>query len=378
MVTNCVKAFTLQLYLTDSNANSYFLDEKINSWYYSIMIFAEVNGMKKKQKILIGVLIIVLIAVSVIIISVKTDDNKSQSDTADASTVFITDEAGNTIAVTQGFDNQQPSTDSNGNNVNIDNTEGNNPGNSINQNSKVPTTSTNTSPDNNSSTQKPADYNLESAELIQTQITSFGELKLYSLNSAGRSIYLFTIEKDGKRFYKEIPGSYIIENIYYANLDDKFGDEIIVHANKYIGNNPAKYENYVLKITTNGFEELFDPSTISLGFSGSLKDNFSVEITNSKTGMNKTVSLQNSPLAEKYWDSNGNVLSYNSKVKFEDSFYVFEPYDYDDDGLFEIGCNQYVTLTSQQDCIGYTRIIMDYDYTSGEVIILETYFNLIA
>lgn len=328
--------------------------------------------MKKSQKLLIGLLIVTLIVTTAIIIFVKTDNNQP----TDTNVIYVTDAEGNTVAVTQGTADYTIVTDSDGNEFYAEITTNNNADTTTGKNNKVTTIDNNNK--NNSTDKKPTEnnktYNLDNAILVQTQKISSGELKLYSLTSDGKTIHLFVAEKDGNKFYKEIPGSYIIENIFYADIDGKFGDEIIVHANKCLGDTPYKYENYVLKITTDGFEELFKPSSVSLGFSGTLKDNFSVEITNSKTGLQKTINLQNSSFAEKYWDKDGKVLSPQSKVVFESSFYTFEPNDYDSDGLFEIACTQYVSLTSQQDFVGYARTVLEYDSTTKEVKVVETNF----
>ncbi|MBP3329429.1 MAG: hypothetical protein J6L89_01215 [Clostridia bacterium] len=325
--------------------------------------------MKNTQKILIAVLALVLIAVTALIIFVKT--NKTDENNINNNPTDIVSNENNTVSADQ-TDNQ--------NNHDVTYSESDNtPITNVNDN-KTPSAGNNPSKEPTQAATK--NYDLSSAELMQSQITSFGELKLYSTDYNGKKIYLFVIDNDGKKFFREIPGEYIIENIYYANIDGRFGDELIIRANTGTNTNPPTYKNYIFKITSKGFESLFSASDLNKfasGYRAELKQGFNVKISNSITGYSKTINvkgLNKNTYVGEYWDANGNLTTNKTKeqVDFGDGFHFIEPKDVDNDGIYEITCSQYTSLGKRSDCIGYANTVIKYDFQKKEFKVISTVF----
>ncbi len=327
--------------------------------------------MKTSHKILTALLAVIIIASICIIISVKKKDNIINPDVQVKSSYQPPESQTNSGELP----NNNAQDDIN-NNHSHDHThtaikpQGQTDKQSNQTNAKPST--------NNKPTQQKKEYDLTNSEEIQSQKTSFGQLKLYSTFTEGKKIYLFVMDNGKTKFYKEMPGSYIIENIYYANIDGKFGDEIFIRAKTNSSDKPATYENHVLKVTPNGFESLIDITPASLGFSATIDSNYNVKIINSKTKMSKNINIKdikNSDFTNEIWNESGKIIS-SVKPVFEKNAFTIEPVDVDDDGIYEILFTQYVSLGKNKDCIGYARATLKYNHQSNKIEVINTYFNL--
>lgn len=325
--------------------------------------------MKNTQKILLAVLVLVLVGVVAIIIFVNSNDNNNfgssiptdsytlpgqvASDETTANSVQSHDHGSEAVTKTDG---------SSGNNTG-DTTE-------YDKNSHAPVKSNKT-------------YDLKDATVLSTQKSSFGEIRLLSAKSNGMNVFLLEAEVKGKKFYQEYPGYYNIENIYYANVDGFYGDEVIIHAST---SNEGIYANDVLKITSDGIIHLFNADNafhVASSFSTKLKENFAVEILNKRTSFTKTINVKDmndENYADSYWDENGKVTEKDplDHVWIDETFRRFEPLDVDNDGIYEIVCSQYASLGDYSSCIGYAGVTLKYSTETKQFEIVDANFYLPA
>lgn len=331
--------------------------------------------MKKSQKILVAVLCLVAVAIIALIIFIKAPDKPTSPNGENISTNIQNDNvlhnSGEKISETTGAqmenspvidneNNQTTASKHSNNNIN------NNPADKTDKNNKKPNQS----------------YNLDAAEIMNTQKTSFGELKLYSTKSVNKDIYLLELNhNNGNKFYYEIPGEYIIENIYYANVDERFGEEILVRAWSGKINEPGNYATYVLKITNTEFVSLLSSSEIkkfTQTFTAELKPNYNISVYNKTSGFSETINVNdiNSKFASSVWNNDGSILSgkTSADVIFEEAYNGFEPRDVDNDGIHEIVCTQSTSIGNKVNVIGYAATTLKFNYDSGKFEIFATDF----
>ena len=325
--------------------------------------------MKNTQKILLAIFAFVLVAVTVIVIVIKSDHNSDNTTQPDNDTLYTLPEESIDTTQTENEANTSQHSDHNHNNTPVTSDDIVSP--SENKN--------NISSDENNDVQSSKTYDLSDAEILQTQKSSFGNISLISTKNYGKRVYLIEASVENKKFFYEFPSSYNIENIYYANVDGEYGDELIIHADiDYTG----IYDNVVLKITKNGIKSLINKNQL-IDFmscnSSVLKNNFNVEITNSYTGMRKTINVQginNEDYSDSYWEKDGTIAETDPKdhVWFEESYYVFEPRDTDNDGIYEIVCCQQASLGSPDSLIGYVETVLEFNSKTKKFEISKTNF----
>lgn len=307
--------------------------------------------MKNTQKVLLAVLALVLAGIIAVIIFVRTNDNSNDAavnPTSDSYTLPGEIATGETIADGQHNHNHEHTTE----NSTINNTDNNN------------ITLNNGNPDSPVTNNKI--YDLKDAEVLGAQKSSFGSVRLMSAKSEGKNIILLEAEYKNKKFYVEYPAYYNIENVYYANVDGAYGDEIIIHSstNKY-----NIYENDILKITPDGIIHLLNANNafyMTTSFNTRLKDNFNVEITNKYVSFKKTVNVKginDEKYEDSYWETDGKlaVIETDDKVRIDETFCSFEPQDVDDDGIYEIVCLQYASLGDYTSSIGNMGVTLKYN-----------------
>ena len=309
--------------------------------------------MKNIHKILLAVLVLVLVGVIALIIFVKTNDGDNNSVNNPSENNYTlpgenTSEEIITDAVHgHNHEHEEAETATNNNTVSGNNTT------EKDKNSYSPVVSNKT-------------YDTKNAEIINTQKSSFGEIRLLSAKSDGKSVYLLEAEYEGKKFYTEYPAYYDIENIYYANVDGSYGDEIIIHAST---NTKGVYENDILKITADGIIHLLNANNafyMTTSFDTKLKENFNVEISNKYVSFTKTVNVKginDEKYDDSYWDESGKIMETDvfDHVWIDETFRSFEPQDVDNDGIYEIVCSQYASLGDYSSCIGYASTTLKYN-----------------
>lgn len=308
--------------------------------------------MKNTQKILLAVLALVLAGIIAAIIFVRTNDNSNNvSDNSTSDNYTLPGEFAPGETITDGKHNHnhehltesstKNSTDSN-NNITVNNGTSDSPV----SNNKV--------------------YDLKDAEVLNTQKSSFGNVRLLSAKSDGKKVFLLEAEYKSKKFYVEYPAYYNIENIYYANVDGTYGDEIIIHSSTNID---GDYVNDVLKITPDGIIHLLTANNafyVATSFNTNLKDNFNVEFSNKYVSFKTTVyvkGINDENYEDSYWETNGKlaVIETEDEVWIDETFRGFEPRDVDDDGIYEIVCLQHTSLGDYTSCIGNTSVTLKYN-----------------
>ncbi len=325
--------------------------------------------MKKKHKILIAIFAVVFVAVIVLIFTLKSDkphesadENNSTSYTQPDSAEEDVEEHEDVVQSTDSHEQTEDKTDSDKGNV-----------------GKVPAKPA--SPKHESSVQNNKTYDLTNSEVLETQKSSFGDIRLLTATDNGIKVYLLEATVNNKKFYYEMPSSYIVENIYFANVDGEYGDEIIVRSQTLTN---GIYDNAVLKITSSGIKSLFEKKEaldIMSTYRSDLKANFNVEIVNQATGLKKTVNVLNindENYADSYWDENGKLMETDTvdRVWFETSYFSFQPADVDDDGFSEIICLQYATLGNPDSVIGIANTTLKFDAEAKKFKIFETNFTI--
>lgn len=309
--------------------------------------------MKNIQKILLAVLALVLVGVIDVIIFVNTNDKNNTGNNSHTNNYTIQGEVTSEETTADTVHNHEHDHEHTAETVTKNDTGSGNSKTEYDKNSYSPA-------DNNKT------YDLKDAEVINTQKSSFGEVRLLSAKSDGKSIFLIEAEYKGKKFYAEYPAYYNFENIYYANVDGYYGDEVIIHAST---GNDGIYENDVLKITSDGIIHLLNANNafhMTTSFNTKLKENFNVEFSNKFTSFKKTINVKNindENYVGSYWDKNGKVTEEDvlDHVWIDESFIRFEPQDVDNDGIYEIVCSQYTSLGDYSSCIGYAGITLKYN-----------------
>ncbi len=323
--------------------------------------------MKNTQKILIAISALVLVGIVVLIIFVKSDDDNTNNDITNPYT--LSDEAAENVSDTDSAHSYEEENDATSANKSNETTGTVVSGNSTNSDNPVKNDET---------------YSFSDAEIMQSQKSSFGDIKLLSAKADGKKVFLLEATVKNKKFYYEFPGYYNIENIFYANVDYVYGDEIIIHANTGGNGGAGTYENIILKITSDGIVSLFNSSDefeLLTTFNSNLKENFNVEISNKYTGFKKTINvkgLNDENYADSYWDENGDVMviATEDEVWVDETYCVFEPKDVDDDGFYEISCSQYTSLGAHSSCIGYAHTTLKYNKDSKQFEITDADFYL--
>lgn len=308
--------------------------------------------MKNTQKILLAVLALVLAGIIAAIIFVRTNDNSnnvSDNSTSDNYTLPGEFAPGETITDGKHNHNHEHTTESS---------------------TKNNTDSSNNMTEKNDASDSPASnnkvYDLKDAEVLNTQKSSFGNVRLLSAKSDGKKVFLLEAEYKSKKFYVEYPAYYNIENIYYANVDGTYGDEIIIHSSTNID---GDYVNDVLKITPDGIIHLLTANNafyVATSFNTNLKDNFNVEFSNKYVSFKTTVyvkGINDENYEDSYWETNGKlaVIETEDEVWIDETFRGFEPRDVDDDGIYEIVCLQHTSLGDYTSCIGNTSVTLKYN-----------------
>ena len=140
------------------------------------------------------------------------------------------------------------------------------------------------------------------------------------------------------------------------------------------------YYSYIFKVVNRSLEQLF-PSEIQdwfifdTGFTLSLYDGFHFTINNKFVPFEMTFTRERYDTP--YFDNYGSVTCTIDRSEDEmmvDSFYIFTPVDFDNDGVYEIMTAQYCSLWGHSDGIGTAYTILKYDNISGEMRVIKAGF----
>lgn len=201
----------------------------------------------------------------------------------------------------------------------------------------------------------------------------------YGKSSGFQDSYIIIATEQETMYYEVGDGSYFADKVYLCDVDGDGSDEIVVQQLTAISGGAGGYRSFVFKAENGELIELFQSYygdyRFDTGFTNTLKDGWLVEISNSFTGYKATLDFSNTKDYEDvYFNADGSVIDDQNSGILVDSFLKFVPEDPDNDGIYEIVCEQYVSLYSHMDAIGHAKSILKYDNDSGEFIVADAEF----
>jgi len=194
------------------------------------------------------------------------------------------------------------------------------------------------------------------------------------------------VEAETKVLFKALNESHG-EELYLRDIDGDKLDEIIIQQG--ISGNSGSFTSFssIFKVGRNEIKKIYYNSNyddnnygeLAAGFSGIPKDGFKIEISNKFTGYKKTIDYTNTYDKFKEAGEKNNVFNKNGKVisdwKVEfGGFYTFEPKDIDDDGVYEIVCEQRGELNNVIDHIGYAKSVLKFNPKTQKFKVIKAEF----
>ena len=200
--------------------------------------------------------------------------------------------------------------------------------------------------------------------------------------SACHDSYL-AVEVEGKVLFFDFKNNCDDDLLYLCDVDGDGLDEIVVQQVFAPSGGAGSYESHVFKVVDDDICEIFDSlivdpsdnswSYFDTGFSGVQQDGFKEVISNKMTGYEITLDYSSeSRYRGRIFDDNGKVIE-----GFDihcGSFYQFIPEDIDGDGIYEIVCLQYVSITDETDWIGDAKSILKFNPDSQRFEVVQAEF----
>ena len=169
-------------------------------------------------------------------------------------------------------------------------------------------------------------------------------------------------------------GSYA-DLLYVCDIDGDNADEIIIQRTAGMTGGAGQYISQIFKVENNQIKEIFHSSSsnkFDTGFSSDMQDNYMLVIVNRHTGYEKALDISAKGYLDVFYNEEGSLISKTDI--FADSFHSFSPVDVDNDGIFEIKANQYVSFYGHSDYIGTAVSILKYRSNTKKFDIIETEF----
>jgi len=135
-------------------------------------------------------------------------------------------------------------------------------------------------------------------------------------------------------------------------------------------------ESELVKIFANPCWEEYDCYALDTGFKLTLSNGWNYTVDNIFTGFSISFSRE-IPEENPYFDEKGRVSSYAKEFNREGTlyadpyFFIFEPVDVDNDGIFEIMTAQYTFLYGRSDDLGDAYTILSWNAASNEMEIIQ-------
>ncbi len=193
--------------------------------------------------------------------------------------------------------------------------------------------------------------------------------------------FYLAIENENKiRFYDLDEAGYGCQ-LSLADLDGDNIDEIIINFHVAESGGAGGYNSKVIKVNEYSIYEIFNNfnnvDEVYNGFTSVLKNDFKIEISNVFTGYKTTIdykhNIPDSPFA--HWDENGKVIGEaDNDYLLYDSFRAFYPEDVDNDGIYELICQQYTSLYGHADYIGDTKAVLKYNQKHRRFEVIDAEF----
>ncbi len=221
---------------------------------------------------------------------------------------------------------------------------------------------------------------LKSAGLENVEITydhKFSHGTLYLLEEkeqfyVGYKQFFFAVETEEQILFSAAGAGTAQEYINCCDVDGEEGDEIIFMVD-YGGNGGAgAHGTFVYKVTQNKINNIFysDYFNDSHGFSAKIIAPYRVKVTNSITGYNTIINIEN-PYGY-YSNDDGNSI-YNEIIGF-DCINNVQPRDVDNDGISELICTRYSYLGVHVNFLGDAVTTLKYDKSNGAFKVIDAEF----
>ena len=129
-----------------------------------------------------------------------------------------------------------------------------------------------------------------------------------------------------------------------------------------------KYVNGEIKMIFSSYVK--DGEYFDTGFSCVVLENYNLRINNRFTGYSEIFNYRN---VKSSWYKENEHTDYSSQL-LVDSFYDFEAYDVDGDGVYEIVGYQYTSIAGHTDYVGSAKTTLKYDKEKGDFIVSAAEF----
>jgi len=186
------------------------------------------------------------------------------------------------------------------------------------------------------------------------------------------------VESETKSGIKQLPKmlDYCIfgMTMYIHDVDGDGQEEVIIHQDVDMFGGFGQYRTMVYKITDSGLKEIFKSPNkegfFDTGFRSRFLDGNNFQISNIYTGYSEIFDFVYYDSKEVYWDEKGQPYSRDDLGAWDDwdgswlmvdSFYYFNPVDVDNDGIFELVCEQYTSLRGHSDYVGDAKSVLKYN-----------------
>lgn len=208
----------------------------------------------------------------------------------------------------------------------------------------------------------------------------------YTVSNNMYHIPYLAVALSDKVLIKDLSDSNEDNGSYYdilslADVDGDGADEIIVQQTVGMSGGAGSYLSRIFKINGDKIQEMFtsvlqdssdaDWSIWNTGFTSEFLSGGKLRISNSFTDYHIIADISKKYAAD-FFDREGKGQS--GLVISCDSFNEFTPKDVDGDGIYEIVCLQYVSLTDHSDYIGDAKTVLKYNTKLQTFEVVESEF----
>lgn len=194
-----------------------------------------------------------------------------------------------------------------------------------------------------------------------------------------RNSYL-VVENGSEVLLFDLETSSFADQLYSCDIDGDQIDEFVLHQAIAFTGGAGQYVSRIFKIQEHELHEIFN-SRVDLstkterifytGFQSEFMEGKKLKITNSITGYNVVLDISKKYTNE-FFDAAGKGIVQESIEC--DSFYEFQPKDFNGDNIFVIECLQYASLYSHGNGIGIAQSVLKYNKDTREMEVIESTF----
>ena len=169
------------------------------------------------------------------------------------------------------------------------------------------------------------------------------------------------------------PASGIGEQLYLADLTGDGVQEIVLHHCAGGSGGAGSYISWIMKVTEENICIIWESDNLfDTGFRGGVADGYQLGVTHSVKNYELLFDAKEDH-KKVCFDESGKGHS-NYEFMF-DSFYEFEPWDKNEDGVFEIYCKQYTSLRGHSDYVGSACSVWKWNNKTNNLEIIDAWFE---